>query len=61
VAVVLLPGRENQTRLSAWNSFRKGNHAFLLEDFNGYNVASENISGQWKNEAGGDEYGEHQQ
>lgn len=41
--------------------FEREVHEFLLTNFNGYTVASGNISGHWSDQAGRDHYGEHRQ
>ena len=41
--------------------FEREVHEFLLTNFNGYTVASGNISGHWSDESGRDHYGEHRQ
>jgi hypothetical protein len=61
VAVVLLPAEKIKIASPRGIPFEKEIHVFLLENFNGYTVASGNISGHWKNDAGRDEYGEHRE
>lgn len=45
----------------AGNSIEQQLHVFLMENFGGYTAHAGNIFGYWREEAGGDSYGEHRE
>jgi hypothetical protein len=61
VAAVLLPIEKLKARSPRGRPFEQEIHEFLLTNFNGYTVASGNISGHWKDDSGRDHYGEHRE
>ncbi len=58
---ILLPLEKLSEKSPRGVPFEREVHEFLLTNFNGYTVASGNISGHWKDETGRDHYGEHRQ
>lgn len=59
--VLLLPVEKMSLKSPRGESFEHEVHDFLFTNFNGYTVASGNISGHWSDEKGRDHYGEHRQ
>jgi hypothetical protein len=61
VAAMLLPIEKLKQPSPRGVSFEREIHEFLTMNFNGYTVASGNISGHWKDNRGRDLYGEHRE
>jgi hypothetical protein len=61
VATMLLPIEKLKKPSPRGIPFEKEIHDYLATTFNGYTVASGNISGHWKDNTGHDHYGEHRQ
>ena len=61
VATMLLPIEKLKKPSPRGVPFEKEIHDFLAITFNGYTVASGNISGHWKDNTARDHYGEHRQ
>jgi hypothetical protein len=61
LAVALLPIEKLKLNSPRGIPFEREIHDFLVTNFNGYTVASGNISGHWKDNVGHDHYGEHRQ
>lgn len=60
-AVVLLPLEKLKLNSARGTPFEREIHEYLAGKFNGYTVASGNISGHWKDHSGRDHYGEHRE
>jgi hypothetical protein len=61
LAAALLPIEKLKLKSPRGIPFEKEIHDFLVTNFNGYTVASGNISGHWKDDHGHVHYGEHRQ
>jgi hypothetical protein len=61
MGLVLLPLQKLKNESPRGTKFELEVHDFLVENFNGYTVASGNISGHWKDSEGNDFYGEHRE
>lgn len=59
--VILLPLEKLAQASPRGIPFEREVHEFLLINFNGYTVASGNISGHWSDEMGHDHAGQHRQ
>jgi len=60
-AALLLPLEKLKLKSPRGHSFEQEIHEFLLTSFNGYTMASGNISGHWKDDCERDHYGEHRE
>jgi hypothetical protein len=61
LAAVLMPLEKLKLNSPRGTAFEQEIHDFLLTNFNGYTVASGNISGHWKDDVERDHYGEHRE
>ncbi|MGV3773944.1 MAG: hypothetical protein ACO1QB_13670 [Verrucomicrobiales bacterium] len=61
MCMVLLPLEKLKKKSSRGIAFEQEIHDYLVITFNGYTVASGNISGYWKDESGHEFYGEHRE
>jgi len=60
-AVFLLPSLKLKEPARSGSSPESRLHDFLMKNFGGYTAQAGNIFGYWKDEAGGDSYGEHRE
>jgi hypothetical protein len=61
LALALLPLEKLKNVTPRGGSFEQDLHDFLVTNYNGYTVASGNISGHWTDDTGHDHYGEHRE
>ena len=61
MGLVLLPLEKLKRPSPRGKQFETEIHEFLVSNYNGYTVASGNISGHWKDKQGRDHYGEHRE
>ncbi|MCU1327164.1 MAG: hypothetical protein JWN34_2534 [Bryobacterales bacterium] len=57
----LLPSLKLKGRSGAQGTFEEDIHGFLMENFDGYTAAAGNLFGYWREDDGGESYGEHRQ
>jgi hypothetical protein len=60
-AAFLLPSLKLKGVTPEGPTFEQAIHEFLLTHFDGYTATASNLFGYWKDERGGDSYGEHRQ
>lgn len=58
-AAFLLPSLKLKGLTSGGATFEQSVHEFLLARFDGYTATGSNLFGYWKDEGGGNSYGEH--